>query len=198
MMTEWISHYGYLGIASLLTLGIVGLPVPDETLLTLVGYLASKGDLHIVPAVAASACGSMLGISLSYLLGRTGGVYLVKRYGPFLHLTEERLEKAHAWFGRTGKWSLVLGYFVPGVRHLTAYVVGTTKLRYPLFALFAYSGAILWSGTFISIGYFFGKEWRETGRLIHGSLLIGMGVAAAAALLYAVFAYLRHRGKEQR
>jgi membrane protein DedA with SNARE-associated domain len=41
----WIAQYGYLAIFSLLVLGIVGLPVPDETLLTFTGYLVFRGHL---------------------------------------------------------------------------------------------------------------------------------------------------------
>ena len=46
---EWVTRYGYAGIFLLLMLGIVGLPVPDEALLTFVGYLSFKGELAFAP-----------------------------------------------------------------------------------------------------------------------------------------------------
>ena len=58
-----------------------------------------------------------------------------------------------------GHWALTFGYFIPGVRHFTAYAAGMSELEAPQFALFAYSGAVLWVGTFLSLGYFLGERW---------------------------------------
>ena len=48
---EWIAQYGYLAIFVLLMLGIIGLPVPDETILLFAGYLSFKGDLRLEPTL---------------------------------------------------------------------------------------------------------------------------------------------------
>ncbi|MFP3126336.1 hypothetical protein OH784_27380 [Ectobacillus funiculus] len=64
-------HYGYMGIFGVLVLGIIGLPIPDEVLMTFVGYLIWKGQLHYLPTVLTSILGSFLGMSISYLIGRT-------------------------------------------------------------------------------------------------------------------------------
>src|SRR5437764_10747374 len=141
---QWISAYGYPAIFALLVLGIVGLPVPDETLLTFTGYLVFKGQLKLVPAFLSAVSGSVCGITLSYILGRTFGLALIHRYGKYIHLTEEHVNRAHAWFRRAGHWSLTFGYYIPGVRHFTAYAAGMSDLEPPQFALFAYSGAALW------------------------------------------------------
>src|SRR5215813_12727384 len=101
---EWITQYGYLAIFSLLVLGIVGLPVPDETLLTFTGYLVFKGHLSPWLAFLAAFAGSGCGITISYTLGRTFGLKLIHRYGRYLRITEEHINKAHAWFGRVGHW----------------------------------------------------------------------------------------------
>ena len=156
----WITQYGYLAIFSLLVLGIVGLPVPDETLLTFTGYLVFRGHLSPLPAFLSGFAGSACGITLSYTLGRTFGLALIHRYGRYLRITPDRVEKAHAWFRRAGHWSLTIGYFIPGVRHFTAYAAGMSALEYPTFALFAYAGAALWAGTFIGLGYLLGERWQ--------------------------------------
>ena len=70
----WIAQYGYLAIFSLLVLGIVGLPVPDETLLTFTGYLVFQGHLSLPMAFLSGFAGSACGITLSYVLGRTFGL----------------------------------------------------------------------------------------------------------------------------
>ncbi len=179
----WISHYGYAAVFSLLVLGIVGLPVPDETLLVFSGYLIFKGRLHPVWAFLAAFAGSACGISLSYLIGRTLGYRAVSRYGKYLHITEERLERVHGWFQKIGDWFLAIGYFIPGVRHVTALVAGTSKLEYKIFAAFAYSGAAVWVAAFLSLGYFVGEDWQAALALAHRYLLeFALGVAALAAL----------------
>src|SRR5450759_4322415 len=127
----WIAQYGYLAIFSLLVLGIVGLPVPDETLLTFTGYLVFQGALSLPLVFLSGFAGSACGITLSYVLGRTFGLKLIHRYGRYLGITEDRVEKAHAWFRRAGHWSLTFGYFIPGVRHFTAYAAGMSELEYP-------------------------------------------------------------------
>jgi membrane protein DedA with SNARE-associated domain len=192
---HWISTYGYPAIFVLLVFGIVGLPVPDETLLTFTGYLIFKGRLKLPPAFLAAFTGSACGITLSYVLGRTFGLALIHRYGKYIHLTEERIQYAHNWFERVGRWGLTFGYFVPGVRHFTAYAAGMSSLSPPEFAAFAYSGALLWASTFISLGYFLGERWESTSAEIHKYLLIATGVAVVVGLVY--LAWRKWRGRSQ-
>lgn len=137
---DWIVRYGYGAIFVLLMLGIVGLPIPDETLLLFVGYLSGNGTL--------------------------------------------RLER--------GKYGLLPAYFIPGIRHVAALVVGASLLPPTVFARFAYAGALLWSGTFIGVGFVAGEEWRQLSPLIHGPLLLG---ALLAFLVLFALILLMVRGK---
>lgn len=178
---EWITRYGYAGIFLLLMLGIVGLPVPDEALLTFVGYLSFKGDLAVVPSLATAFLGSATGISVSYGLGRFAGLQVMTTLGLALHVSPERMRKAQAWVQRWGKYALLIAYFVPGVRHLAALLAGASNLPLRVFAPFAYAGALLWSGTFIAVGYGFGEEWSRLSPLVHRTL-----VMVALALLLAI------------
>jgi membrane protein DedA with SNARE-associated domain len=189
LIQQWIGQYGYFGIFALLVLGIVGLPVPDETLLTLVGYFLYRGKLNVAPALAAALLGSACGITLSYVLGRTTGYYLLHRFGPRVHVTPDKVDRVHRWFKKFGGLTLTFGYYVPGIRHLTAYVAGASKLEYPVFAAFAYAGAVLWTGTFISLGYFLGEHWSEALSRENNLVLIVCGIALGAALLW----WLRRR-----
>ena len=191
-ITDWIAQHGYAGIFTLLMLGILGLPVPDETLLVFVGYLVFKANLSFFPAVGAAFAGSVYGITLSYGLGRTGGVALIKKYGRYLHVTDEKIARVHDWLERIGKWALVCGYFVPGVRHFTAVVAGASKMEYSLFALFAYGGALLWSSTFIVIGYFFGREWAKSSATFHHVILMLVGAIVAAVVFFYI---VKRRGQ---
>jgi len=192
-ITYWIGQYGYFGIFSLLVLGIVGLPVPDEWLLTFAGFLIFKQKLHPLPTVLAALLGSTCGITVSYILGRSLGLYLIHKYGPLIHITQERLDWVHDWFARVGTWGLLFGYFIPGVRHLTALVAGTSKLRPLLFAVFAYTGACLWVGTFISVGYFFGEKWNWVLAQVESHLDVSIWIALG---LLAIYLFVRYRFKK--
>ncbi len=175
-------------------LGIVGLPVPDETLLTSCGFLIYRGNLHPIPAFASALAGSMCGITLSYILGRTlGWKFLHSRAGRLLHIREEQIRWVHDWFNRIGHWALLIGYFVPGVRHFTAIVAGTSKLEYHGFAAFAYTGALLWVSTFLFLGYHFGSRWEEILGLVEHNLKEVSAIAGVLILAYAVYVFLRRR-----
>lgn len=182
----WVTHYGAVSLFFLMMLGIVGLPVPDETLLVFSGYLIYKGTLNPVFTFSMAFAGAATGITVSYLLGRIYGLKLVHKYGKYFHLTEERFEKVHAWFERAGRWSLFLGYYVAGVRHFTAMVAGASDLEYPVFAAFAYSGACTWVLVFLSLGYFVGDRWESASEQFHRYILITCGVIAALAAIYFV------------
>jgi membrane protein DedA with SNARE-associated domain len=193
----WIAHYGYAAIFGLLMLGIVGIPIPDETLLVFTGYLIYKHELEPLPAFASGFLGSICGISVSYALGRTLGLYLVTHLGHLLHVEPEKLDHVRAWYERRGKYGLVIGYFIPGIRHLAAYVAGSSQLPLPVFATFAYCGGLLWSGSFITVGYFLGDEWQQMSTSIHRYLVIGGG-GATAALAIGFILWRRRHGEHHR
>jgi len=192
-IANWVSHYGYAAIFSLLVLGIVGLPIPDEWLLTFSGYLVFSDHLRAIPTLAAAMLGSMCGITVSYALGRSLGLFILHHYGRFFRITSEDIDKVHAWFERFGRWTLIFGYFVPGVRHFTAVIAGTSSLHPLSFAIFAYSGALIWSSTFIGIGYFFGDQWSRVLQQIQRHSLFAGWVAGAVVVAY-LFWYFRKRG----
>jgi len=183
---HWIETYGYLGVFSSLMLGIFGLPIPDETILAFIGYLIFKGYFHPLPTMLIAFLGSICGITLTYLVGRILGLPLLEKYGKYLHVTPERLAQAHQWFEKYGKWSLFGGYFLPGVRHLTAFSAGVSGLEYRKFAPFAYSGGLLWVATFLTLGYVVGEEWHKIMPVIHTylrALVAGVVVLGLAAYL---------------
>lgn len=189
---EWITQYGYVAIFLLLVLGIVGLPVPDETLLTFTGYLVFKGKLSLPLAFFAALAGSASGITISYVLGRTFGLKLIHRYGKYLRIREEHIAKAHTWFERVGHWGLTFGYYVPGVRHFTAYAAGMSEVEPHMFAIFAYSGAILWVSSFMALGYFLGDRWEAVEKDIHHHILV---VSIVLAILLVVYLAWRKWGR---
>lgn len=181
----WVAAHGYGALYLLLALGVVGLPIPDETLLVFTGYLIGRGTLHPVGAFAAAVAGAWTGISLSYVLGRTLGLGAVQRYGKYLHLTETRLLRVHRWFDHIGHWALFVGYYIAGVRHFTAVIAGTSGLEFRTFTAYAWSGGALWVTTFLTLGYFLGEDWRQVAELVHRYVVYAsVALIAAAGLGY--------------
>lgn len=188
--SHWLLEYGSISLFFLLALGIIAFPIPEETLMVLAGILMADGHLHVHSTVLAAFAGSVCGITVSYLVGSTAGAYFLTKYGGWLGIKEEHVQKAHNWFEHYGKWSLFFGYFVPGIRHFTGFSAGTTKLSFHEFALFAYFGALFWVTTFLSIGYFFGHYWLDMLKNLEFSLdntttlIIALVIVAIGLILW--------------
>jgi len=155
----FIGHFGYFGIIIVLIGGIVGIPVPDEVLLTYVGYKVFQGTLSYIPSLFSAFVGAVGGISLSYFIGYKFGLPLIKKFGPKIHITEKKINRTQKLFLKIGPALILVGYFIPGVRHLTAYVAALNSFPFRKFAAFAYTGAFLWSFTFVTLGRKLGEDW---------------------------------------
>jgi membrane protein DedA with SNARE-associated domain len=187
LIVQWVADYGYFGIFFLLILGIVGLPVPDEWLLVFAGYLAFKNVLGFVPTLAIAVIGSACGLTVSYVLGRTSGHYFIRRCGRWLSIDEQKLSRAQEWFHKLGRWVLVIGPFIPGVRNLMGYMAGASRLRLDVFARFAYLGALISSTTFVTFGYLDGRHvgWSYARfPLIAVAVLVMLAISRAPVLIY--------------
>ena len=180
----WVTTYGYGALFGLLILGIVGLPVPDETLLVFCGYLISQGKLGMTETYLAALAGTCCGITVSYIIGRTAGLVAVHRFGRYLRIDQRHLDRVHRWFDHSGHWALFGGYYIAGVRHFTAIIAGASKLEFHIFALYAWGGAMTWVAAFLTLGYLIGEQWRTVAELVHRYLTYASGLAIALAVLF--------------
>jgi membrane protein DedA with SNARE-associated domain len=199
-LLHFISHYGYAGLFLSMVLGIVGLPIPDETLMTFTGYLASKGTLLLASVIVVSFVGSVCGMMLSYTIGRKFGYPLLEKYGSKIKLDHTKLEKVKTWFAKRGKWAIPFGYFIPGVRHLTAYFAGIGRWRFTTFLLYTGLGAILWVVTFCVLGYVLGEQWRYFAFHVHHQVLFILRVISIGVIVYSIYRLVRSsvHGSEQK
>jgi membrane protein DedA with SNARE-associated domain len=186
-LLNWLAHYGAPLLFCAQVLGIIGLPIPDELLLTIAGALIAQGRLHAASTVTAALAGCLTGITTSYLIGRTLGKTVFKRY---FARHEAGVERVHHWLQRFGGWLLAFGYFIPGVRHLTAITAGSGRLEYRTFAAYAYPGGVFWCAVFLGLGYFAGDRWREVLEAAHAHTAL---VAIIAIVLLGAFLLLRTR-----
>jgi membrane protein DedA with SNARE-associated domain len=184
---QFLASYGYFALFGLLMLGIVGPLIPDETILVLAGIAVHRGQMHPMAAIVVASAGSMCGITMSYMLGRTGVVYALKRFPPLERYVGRHLPEANRWFERFGKWTLFFGYFIVGVRHFTAVVAGTSGLRARTFALYAYPGGCIWVTCFVAMGYFLGEGYQRVAHKFNTTAIILAAIIAAAGIVWWLF-----------
>jgi membrane protein DedA with SNARE-associated domain len=182
-LIAWLAKFGTPVLFFAQLFGIFGVPIPDEFLLTVAGALVRRGQLNGPMTMTAAIGGCMGGITLSYLLGRSVGATALRR---FLRVREETFDRTQRWFTRFGHWLLTFGYFIPGVRHVTAIAAGSVPLTYGAFARAAYPGAVLWCSVFVSLGYYTGERWEHYANTIRTNVSTIALVAGAAGALYLI------------
>jgi membrane protein DedA with SNARE-associated domain len=180
-LINWLGHYGPGVLFFAQMFGIFGVPIPDELLLTVAGALVRRGQINGPATLVAAIGGCSTGITGSYVLGRTVGLTTLHRV---LHIRDSSLERAQRWFKRFGVWLLMFGYFVPGIRHVTAIAAGSAPLDYGQFARAAYPGAVLWCVVFLGTGYIAGERLADLILFIRGHVGIAGAALFAAAGIY--------------
>jgi len=153
-----LSHYGYLAVAGLVLVEDFGVPVPGETVLILGAVYAGAGRLNVALVALLGFLGAMLGDNIGFAIGHFGGRRLVERYGRYVLLTPERLDKTTDFFDRHGGKIIVVARFIEGLRQANGIIAGTTGMRWTRFLIFNAIGAALWVGVWVSVGYFSGSH----------------------------------------
>jgi membrane protein DedA with SNARE-associated domain len=194
-LSPFIAHYGYFAIFGLLMLGIVGPLIPDETILVLAGVAVHRGQLDYSTTITTAFAGSLCGITVSYVLGRTGVILVLERFEPMHRYVGRHMPQVETWFRRYGKWTLFFGYFIAGLRHFTALTAGLSRVKVSTFAAYAYPGGLVWVFCFVSIGYYLGAEWESLVARFHRGG--GIAIAVLAAISLAGW-WLRRRSVEGR
>ena len=72
-MEALLEQWRYAAIFLMVILGNMGLPVPEETVLTLGGYLASRGVTRLHWVVVIGVISAVIGDNIGYWLGRRYG-----------------------------------------------------------------------------------------------------------------------------
>jgi membrane protein DedA with SNARE-associated domain len=177
----FIGHIKYLGIILLL---LFGSPVPDEVLLSYVGYNVYLGKMSYFLSIICAIVGIISAISLSYCIGFFLGLPFLTKFGPKIGITRSKLIKARYSFRRFGPPLILVSYFFPGFMHLIAYVAGINKYSFRKFMLYAYSGGILWSILFISLGKILGKDILKIHRFHNELYFIGFVLAVVVLIIW--------------
>lgn len=142
-----------------------------------------RGVLGFTPVVITAVSGSLTGVSISYFIGKNIGKPAAEKYGRYIRMTPEKLLKAEKWFAKYGAAVIVFAYFVPGLRHITPYLSGITRLPYWKVMLFSAIGAFLWVNTFVYLGRFLGGNWEQILNIINPSTLF-VGILLVIVLYF--------------
>ncbi len=181
-----LNRFGYLAVVGLVLIEDFGVPVPGETVLILAAVYAATGRLNIVLVALLGFCGAVLGDNIGFAIGHFGGRPLTERYGRYIFLTPERLDKTTRFFNRHGGKIIIVARFIEGLRQANGIIAGTTGMQWVRFLIFNAIGAALWVVVWTSIGYFSGSHidtiYRYATRY-DTYVLIALGVLVVAYIV---------------
>lgn len=187
-----IDSMGYSGLFLLIVLESTLVPIPSMLVMPFAGYLASTGRFSLVAILAINGAAAITGSLLSYLLGAAGGKPLLLRYGKYVMIRPDDLRKTEEFFARHGAWTVLIGRFLPVVRHLISIPAGIARMRLPLFVLQTFLGAMIWGGGLMIVGYEIGANWESFAKTAKRfDLLIGVLILVVGALV--AFRFWRRR-----
>jgi membrane protein DedA with SNARE-associated domain len=193
-----LNQYGYLAVGGLVLLEDFGVPAPGETILIASAVYAGAGKLNILLVILVAFAGAVIGDNIGYVIGNHGGRRVVLRWGRYVFVTEERLEKAEGFVGRHGGKIVVVARFIEGLRQLNGIVAGISDMRWRSFAVFNAIGAALWVGVWASLGYFAGDHIDAVyGQAQRYSMYLLIAVAAVVVFLVLRAVVRRKRGKQE-
>ena len=177
-----LATYGYLAVFVFVGVESIGVPVPGETMLvTAAIYAGTTGRLSILWVIVASAAGAIVGDNIGYLIGRTGGYRLLRRYGRYIRLEEDRLRLGQYLFHKHGPKVVFFGRFISVLRIFAAFLAGVNRMHWRLFLIFNAAGGIIWSTLYGVGAYRLGQQLlRLSGRIDLVLAIIGVGVIIAA------------------
>lgn len=191
-----LDHYGYLAVGGLVMLEDFGIPVPGETILIAAAVYAGAGRLSIVAVGLVAFLAAVIGDNIGFLIGHFGGRALVLRYGKYVLLTSERLDKAERFFRRHGGKVVVVARFIEGLRQANGIVAGTVRMPWHRFLAFNALGAALWAGVWTSIGYLAGSHIEAIYTEITRYSLYVLIALAVLVLALIARALLRRRRRQ--
>lgn len=192
-----LDHYGYWAVLLFVMIEDFGIPVPGETVLIAASVYAGAGRLSIVAVGVVGFVAAVIGDNIGFAIGHYGGRAAVLRWGRYVRLTEERLNKAEGFFQRNGAWIITVARFIEVLRQVNGIVAGTTGLPWRRFLAFNALGAALWVGTWVSLGYLAGDHIDTIYHYITRYslyLLIVLVVLVAGYVVWHIARRRRHAG----
>src|SRR5215212_4320273 len=198
-VVEWASEvaysFGYLGIAFLVMLGNLHLPVPTELTLPLAGFLVGQGRFSFFPALVWTTVAAVASSLVLYFPGRWFGEERLRRFvGRFVCVREADLDKAKELFDQHGGKAILIGRLIPGVGTLISVPAGICRRPiYGWFLFWTVLDSVVWNALFIGLGWVLGSQWTLVERY---AKIVEYAVLGALAL--GIFWFLWRRGRARK
>ena len=195
LTTQLAGPIGYFGVLTLLIACGMGVPVPEDIILISGGYIAHAGGQRPYLMMAVGLVGILGGDSVIYWLGRHFGLPFAERSFLRRYLTRDRLEWVREHFRRHGEKMIMGARFLPGVRAVTFFTAGTTRVPYNHFLFFDGLAALVSAPLWVFLGYRFGAQVVEWARKFEHSVA-GIAVIVLLLLILRVLSELRKAAGE--
>ena len=156
-----IYELGYIGVMILMAMESMIFPVPSEAVMPFTGFLIYEEKFSWVAVFIFSTIGSIIGSSISYLMGLYGGRAFILKYGKYFLLEKEHLEITEKFFNKYGEITILISRFIPVVRHLISIPAGIAKMNFTKFIIFTTLGAGTWNMFLAYVGYILKSNWKE-------------------------------------
>lgn len=131
----------------------------------------------------AAIAGATLGEYTGFLIGRLGGETLLEKHHRKLLISSHTYERSRAIFLKYAGWAIVVARFISGFREIAGILAGVFLMPPSSFLFSNVIGAILWSVSMGSLGYFLEGSWR---RLLHLFIRINVIALIAFAVVIAL------------
>src|SRR4051812_23166837 len=191
---DFVQRVGYPGLFLLITLESTLVPIPSELVMPFAGVLASQGKMALPVILIINSTAALLGSGISYWIGAAGGKPLLLRYGKFALIRKKDIELTERFFARHGKATILIGRFLPVVRHIISVPAGIARMPLAGFFTQTFIGSTIWGSILIVLGYHYGEAFLETARqLKHVDLIVGVAILAVLLALALRFVIRRRR-----
>jgi membrane protein DedA with SNARE-associated domain len=186
-----LDRWGYLAVAGMIGVESFGIPAPGQTVMVAAAIYAGAGRLNIVAVGAIAFVAAVMGDNVGYWIGVRGGRKVAHKYGKYVFLTPERLERAERFFARRGNRIVLVARFIDGIRQFNGVIAGITAMPWRTFLLYNAIGAFLWVGWWTTIAYILGDHLVEI--IDHAHRYKWWAIAAGVVVIgsYAWF-HIRH------
>ena len=179
---EVLVRYGYLVVFGAVFAEQVGLPFPSEPFLLATGGLAGSGRLNLGIVIVLAATASLLGDTIWYWIGRTGGARVLGWLCRLSLEPDSCVRRTEGIFQTYGARSLVFAKFVPGLSTIAPPLAGVVGMPIHSFLVFSALAGMAWAGAYILVGWVFSSQLELVATYIErlGSwalalLVIGLG-----------------------
>ncbi|QCD52634.1 MULTISPECIES: DedA family protein [unclassified Campylobacter] len=189
-IVETVGQWGYVGIFCMMFLESSFFPFPSEIVMIPAGYLASKGEMNLILAFLAGTGGSLAGAVFNYYLCYFFGRDLILKYGKYVRITEEKMQKFENFFNKHGEISTFNCRLIPGIRQYISLPAGLAKMNLFKFSLYTTLGAGIWVAILLAVGYYLGTDYNKE---LFKNIVLAMLVAVAA--ITAIYIYIKKSKK---